>query len=172
MARRSLFMEKTGTDMGNIQRELEKLFCFTLEKPDITEADIDAICVTQISNKIFDMIDSVAGKRQERALALYYDLLALKEPSMRILFMMSKQFRTLLEVKSLQRRNLGKQEIAGKIGMHPYPTGKYMEQARQFKSRELRAILEESADIEERVKTGRLTDILAVELFIVKYSQT
>ena len=26
------------------------------------------------------------------------------------------------------------------------------------------------AHIEERVKTGRLTDILAVELFIVKYS--
>ena len=30
--------------------------------------------------------------------------------------------------------------------------------------------MEDSAGIEERVKTGRLTDILAVELFIVKYS--
>ena len=28
----------------------------------------------------------------------------------------------------------------------------------------------ESADLEERVKTGRLTDTLAVELFLVKYS--
>ena len=35
---------------------------------------------------------------------------------------------------------------------------------------ELRAVLEESAELEERVKTGRLTDTLAVELFLVKYS--
>ena len=36
--------------------------------------------------------------------------------------------------------------------------------------KELREILEESVEIEERVKTGRLGDVLGVELFIVKYS--
>ena len=45
-----------------------------------------------------------------------------------------------------------------------------MEQTRYFKMEELRAVLNESAELEERVKTGRLTDTLAVELFLVKYS--
>ena len=45
-----------------------------------------------------------------------------------------------------------------------------MSQCRNFKSSELRAIMEESAEIEELVKTGRLGDVMGVEVFIVKYS--
>ena len=37
------FLQKTGSDMENIDRELEKLFCYTLKKDAITEADIDAV---------------------------------------------------------------------------------------------------------------------------------
>ena len=45
-----------------------------------------------------------------------------------------------------------------------------MDQAKYFKASELRMVMEYSADIEQRVKTGLLTDNLAVELFIIKYS--
>ena len=67
-------------------------------------------------------------------------------------------------------KKYGRKEIAAKAGLHPFAAGKYMEQTRYFKMEELRAVLEESAELEERVKTGRLTDTLAVELFLVKYS--
>ena len=36
--------------------------------------------MTQITNHIFDMVNAVADKNQRKALDLYYDLLALKEP--------------------------------------------------------------------------------------------
>ena len=163
-------LNKVGTDMGNIQKELEKLFCYTLEKDSILPADVDAVCVTQISNHIFDMVNAVADKRQERALELYYELVALKEPPMRILYLMTRQYRILHQVKDLLKKGYGRKEIASKAGLHPFAAGKYMDQAKHFRSSELRAIMEDSADIEERVKTGRLTDVLAVELFIVKYS--
>lgn len=164
------FLSKVGTDMGNIQKELEKLFCYTLEKDRIDSADVDAVCVTQMSSHIFDMINAVADKKQEKALDLYYELLALKEPPMRILYLMARQFRILLQVKELQKKGFDRKEIASKAGLHPFVAGKYMDQAVRFKSRELRAVMEESADIEERVKTGRLEDILGVEVFIVKHS--
>ena len=35
-----LFLSKTGTDMGNIDRELEKLICYTLDKVVITAEDV------------------------------------------------------------------------------------------------------------------------------------
>lgn len=163
-------LNKVGTDMGNIQKELEKLFCYTLDKDSILPEDVDAVCVTQISNHIFDMVNAVADKRQERALELYYELVALKEPPMRILYLMTRQYRILHQVKDLLKKGYGRKEIASKAGLHPFAAGKYMDQAKHFRSSELRAIMEDSADIEERVKTGRLTDVLAVELFIVKYS--
>ena len=164
------FLNKVGTDMGNISKELEKLICYTLDQEHITREDIDAVCVTQITNHIFDMVSAVAEKKQKKALDLYYELLALKEPPMRILYLLIRQYRILYQVKSLSKKGYAKKEIASKAGLHPFAAGKYMEQARRFHSREIREILEDGADIEQRVKTGLLTDILAVELFLVKYS--
>ncbi len=164
------FLTKVGTDMENIQKELEKLFCYTLEKEEITMEDVDAICVTQITNHIFDMVNAVAERKQRRALNYYNDLLALKEPPMRILFLLSRQFKQLLEVKLMDKQGYGRQEIAQKVGIAPFVVGKYQAQAKAFSEKTLREILEDSVETEESVKTGRLSDVLAVELFIIKYS--
>lgn len=157
---------KVGNDMENLQKELEKLYCYTLERNVITIEDVDAVCIGQITNQIFDMVNAVAEKKQKKALDYYYDLLALKEPPMRILFLMSRQFKILLEVKDLEQRGFGKKDIASKAGVPPFTVGKYQTQARAFSMKELRGILEESAQTEEAVKTGRLGDMMAVELFI------
>lgn len=164
-------LAKVGTDMENIQKELEKLFCYTMDKDSITIEDVEAICTTQITNQIFDMVNAVADKQQKKALQYYYDLLALKEPPMRILFLLARQFKQLLEVKDMEQKGYGRKEIAEKVGLNPFVVGKYQTQAKAFQAKELRSIIEDSVDTEECVKTGRLTDILAVELFIVKYSK-
>lgn len=164
------FLTKVGTDMENIQKELEKLFCYTMEQDVISVADVEAICTTQITNQIFDMVNAVADKQQRKALDYYYDLIALKEPPMRILFLLARQFKLLLEVKEMDKRGMARKEIAEKAGLNPFVVGKYQTQAKAFSSKELRAIIEDSVDTEECVKTGRLTDALGVELFIMKYS--
>ena len=163
-------ISKTGTDMENLDRELEKLFCYAIDRSEITPADIDAVCTTQITNKIFDMIEAVAAKQQKKALDYYYDLLALKEPPMRILYLLSRQFKLLYEVKDLLGRGFDKAQIAKTAGLHPFVAGKYISQCRIFAVHELKRIMEDAADTEELVKTGRLNDVMSVELFIVKYS--
>lgn len=165
------FLAKVGTDMENIQKELEKLFCYTLDKDSITTDDVEAICTTQITNQIFDMVNAVADKKQRKALEHYYDLLALKEPAMRILFLLTRQFKLLLEVKTMDKHGYGRKEIAEKTGINPFVVGKYQTQAKAFSSKELRRIMEDSVDTEEAIKTGRLNDTLGVELFIMKYSK-
>lgn len=164
------FLNKVGTDMENITKELEKLFCYCLDREVVTRKDVDAVCVTQITNHIFDMVNAVAAKDQRKALDLYYDLLALKESPMRILALMSKEYRDLFHVKELSRQGYGRKDIASKAGLHPFVAGKYMDLAKKFQPGELRKVMEESADLEQRVKTGFMSDSLAVELFIVKQS--
>lgn len=164
------FLNKVGTDMENITQELEKLFCYTIGRDRITRDDIDQICVTQITNHIFEMVNAVAGKDQKRALDLYYELLALKEPPMRILFLMTREYRLLFHVKGLMTNGYGKKEIASKAGIHPFAAGRYMDAAKRYELGELRTVMEEGAQLEQNVKTGLMTDTLAVELFIVKNS--
>ena len=161
---------KTGTDMENLEKEMEKLFSYTLGQTEITVQDVDEICTTQVTNKIFDMVEAVAAKQQKQALDYYYDLLALKVPPMRILYLLARQFKLLMEVKDLSGRGYDKPQIAKTAGLHPFVAGKYIKQCRSFSKEELRSIMEEAANTEEMVKTGRLNDRMSVELFIVKYS--
>ncbi|MDD3796486.1 MAG: DNA polymerase III subunit delta, partial [Lachnospiraceae bacterium] len=79
-----LFLDRAGDDMENINRELEKLTCYVLEKKEIAAEDVEAVCTVRTENKIFDMINAIAEKNQRKALDLYYDLLALKEAPLRI----------------------------------------------------------------------------------------
>ena len=163
-------LSTTGTDMENLEKELEKLFCYCMGKEEIEISDIEAICTTQITNKIFDMVEAVAMKNQKKALDYYYDLLALKEPPMRILFLMTREYRLLFHVKGLMANGYGKKEIASKAGIHPFAAGRYMDAAKRYELGELRTVMEEGAQLEQNVKTGLMTDTLAVELFIVKNS--
>lgn len=164
------FLSKVGNDMENIQRELEKLFCYTLDSTSVTTKEIDEICTSQISNHIFDMVDAVAGKQQRKALDYYNDLLALKEPPMRILFLLTRQFRILFQIKSMEKEGIPPKEMAAKAGIMPFLVGKYRAQAKPFSTRELQEILEAGAQAEEDVKTGKIGDSLSVEMFLIRYS--
>lgn len=164
-------LSKVGTDMQNLEKEMEKIFSYTMGESEITAEAIDEICTTQVTNKIFDMVESVATKQQKKALDYYYDLLALKESPMRILYLLTRQFKLLLEVKALLAKGYDKSTIAKEAGLHPFVAGKYMKQCRSFSEKTLRDIMEYSAQTEEMVKTGRLNDRMSVELFIVKYSK-
>lgn len=165
-----LFLSKTGSDMENIDKELEKLICYTLDKTEITAADVEAICTGQTENKIFEMIDAISAKNQKRALDLYYDLLALKEAPMRILFLIARQFQNLLLIKSMSAKGYPAVSIAKTAGMPSFAVQKNLRQAGAFKINQLKEAIEDCGQAEEDVKTGRMADQLAVELLIVKYS--
>ena len=166
-----LFLEKTGTDMENISKEFEKLSCYTMDKDAIMPEDVEAICTERIQNRIFDMIEAIATKRQKQALDLYYDLLALKEPPMRILFLIARQFNLLMQTLLLLQKRCDNRVIGEKLGINPFIAKKYMAQASKFQLPFLRQALEECVQTEEDVKTGKMTDMIAVELLIIRYSK-
>lgn len=166
----NLLLEKTGTDMENIRKETEKLFCYCLDKEIISGQDIEEICTKQIGNHIFDMVSAIAEGKQEKALNLYYELLAQKEPPMRILFLIARQFNLLYQVKELRGKGYQNKVIGEKVGLPGFIAGKYCTQASRFKAEELRDALEACVEAEEAIKTGRMNDNMSVEILIIKYS--
>ncbi|WP_434311234.1 DNA polymerase III subunit delta [Hominifimenecus sp. rT4P-3] len=166
-----LFLTKTGDDMENIHRELEKLIGYIGEREVVEAGDVEAITTTQLSNRIFDMIHAIAAGERRKALALYGDLLALKEPPMRILFLIARQFHGLLQVKELREQGVGKDEIASKCRLQPFLVGRYMSQASRFTKEQLEDYVRLAVETEDAVKKGNLKDNLAVELLLVQFSE-
>ena len=162
-----LFLSKTGTDMENIQTELEKLISYCLGKGVVTSEDVETICTTRLQDRIFDMTEAVARKQTSAALSLYYDLLALKVSPLQILSMLARQYNLMLQAKELKKRGLPDREIASKIGVPPFVVSKYLSQASKYKSSELRNALERCAQADQDVKTGLMNDKMSVELIIL-----
>lgn len=165
-----LFLSRTGNDMENIYQEYQKLSAYTAGRDVITGEDIEAVCSVQVTGKIFEMIHAISERRQKQALEYYYDLLTLKEPPMRILFLMAREFNLLLQVKQLAAEGKASADIAKRTKLQSFLVGKYMSQAKQFSTEQLQTALTECVETEEAVKTGRMDDRLGVELLIIKYS--
>jgi DNA polymerase-3 subunit delta len=162
------FLGMTGDDMENIRMELEKLISYTGDRDVVTDADVRAISTEHVTSKIFEMIAAIANRQTRKAMELYEDLLTLKEPPMRILFLISRQFNQILQVKELQAKGMDRNTIASKLKLQPFVVGRILPQARQFTREQLLSYVELCVDAEEAVKTGRLQDRLAVELLITK----
>lgn len=167
----NILLDRTGTDMENIYREVEKLICYKFYDEGITAEDVEELCTVRIQNKVFDMVEAVADKKQKQALDLYYDLLALKEAPMKILALISRQFNLLLQIREMKMKGYDEATIAQKTGLNPYfLKKKYLPQSARFKVEQLREALKACVEADEAVKTGAMSDTLSVELIIVGLS--
>ncbi len=167
-----LFLSRTGSDMTTIHRELEKLISYVQGRTVVTARDIETIGSAQTVNRIFEMVRAVTERNSDRALDLYQDLLSLREPPMRILFLLARQFHQILLVKEYRAYGVSRAEAAQKLGIPEFAVRNLEPLARSYSTEELIHIEEDFVESEEAVKTGRLKDSLSVELLIVRYSRT
>ena len=166
----SQFLNMTHESMDNMSRELEKLITYVGDRNQITIYDVNAICIAKVETKIFDMLNAISAKDMVKTMDLYQDMLSAKEPPMRILTMIVRQFRQMKVVKELSGFGNNASTIAGKVGMPDFAVRRTMQLAGNFSDKEITNLLNDAADFEEQFKTGRLDEKLAVELIIMKYA--
>lgn len=163
----AFMIDRVGTDMSNISTELEKLICYCLDREEITENDIDAVCANWLTNRIFAMTDAIVEKNQKKAINLYYDLLALKEPPAKILALIMRQFNLMLQVKEMSTNHRDNGSIASAIKLAPFLVGKYVNWSKGYSFDELKKALELCASNDEAVKTGKIDYVISVEMVII-----
>ncbi|MBR3397657.1 MAG: DNA polymerase III subunit delta [Lachnospiraceae bacterium] len=166
------FLSTAGNDLSYINNEVDKLVSYTEGREEITAEDIQAVCSPVIENKIFELVSATAEGDRKKALEKYDDLLVLKEPPMRILYLIAKQFDRLMNIRELQEKGLGQAAIADQLKIKPYAVKMSMPAVRRYSLAELREAVEEMVRYETDVKTGMLDERLSVELIILKYSGT
>ena len=161
---------RTGANMDLIKMELDKLESYCANSMVVTIDDVCEIVTVQTETNIFSMIEAIANHSQDKALDLYYELLANKEPPMRILYLIVRQFNGILQVKELNGQHMSSKDIASAMKIAPFIVGKYLTQSKNFTLKQIKEALSYFADIEENVKRGTLNDRMGVELAIIKYS--
>ena len=164
------FINRVGTDMSNMVHEMEKLTSYCLDRDEVTEKDIDAVCANWLTSRIFEMTDAIVMKNQAKAMNIYYELLALKTAPEQILALIMRQFNQLLQAKEMAEVGMNRGDVASKLGTPPFVADKLLGWARSYTTKDLKDSLEFCLASDEAVKSGRLDRIISVEMIIVKSS--
>jgi DNA polymerase-3 subunit delta len=155
-----------GTDLRLLDQEIDKLYLYAGERQ-ITTQDVRALVSRARQESIFDLVDCVGRRETDRALVLLHRMLDAGEAPLYLLAMLARQIRILIQVKDLQGRGLGKNEIAGELRLHPYVVEKGMAQAWNFSLSQLEAAHHNLVETDWAIKTGGLEDLVALDLLVV-----
>ena len=154
--------------MYQLSNELEKLISYVGEKKQIDIAEVEAVCTTTLSSRIFLMMDYIVSGKQAKALDLYRELLLTKEPPGKILSLLTKHISALTSIKEMTREN--DMDIAKKLSVPSFTVKKYRAQASVFKKNELLACLTACVNTDFDIKTGKIQAQTAIEMLIISLS--
>lgn len=156
-----------GNDLRLLDQEIEKLVTYARERP-IEKEDVDLL-VSQVQvATIFSLVDALGHRDSQKATLYLHGLMDAGQPLLYIFFMITRQFRLLLEAKELQIEGLGRQAIQTRLGLHPFVAQKLAEQAGNFSRSRLEAIHHRLLEVDIAIKTGQMEPQLALDLLAIE----
>ncbi|CAH1221006.1 putative protein YqeN [Paenibacillus plantiphilus] len=162
-----LLLARTGTNMQQLAHEVDKLCLHAGEGGSIGAADVAMLIASTVEEDVFALIDAMASLQVDKALKLYGELLLRREEPIKIAALIARQFRIMLQVKELEGQRYSPQQMAGHIGLHPYAVKLAAEKAKKFSATALGNHLNRLADLDYKMKTGKVDKTLGLELFLL-----
>lgn len=163
-----LLITLVGTNMFMITSEVDKLSLYAGEEKHIDVTIVEKLVSRSLEQNIFTLIEKVVQRKLDEALRIYYDLLKQNEEPIKILALLSGQFRLIYQVKELSRRGYGQQQIAVYLKTHPFRVKLAAGQAGKFTDEELTNLMTLLADADYQMKTGGMNKSLLIEMLLFK----
>jgi len=156
-----------GNDLRLLDMELEKLITYVGTGRPINDRDVRLLVAAVQAANIFHLVDALGHRDSQRALAILRELLDAGHPPAYLMYMITRQFRILLQVRELLDRHLGPRQIQAELGLHPYVAEKALRQARNFTPAQIERMYDRLVEADEAIKTGRADPGVALELLVV-----
>ncbi len=163
-----LLADFVGTEVGTVDRSLEKLALHAGEGQPIGIEDVEATIAPTRVHSIFELTDAIGARDLGRASVLLRNALSGGESGLPVLGMIARQFRQLLQVKSLLDQRLPPREIAGRLGIRPFLIDSLVAQARRYEERELYRALDAALRADIRLKSSGLDAGVALDRLLVE----
>lgn len=163
----NLLIDRVGNNPQKLENEINKIKLYKNDKT-ITKEDILNLTNKEIDTDIFKLIDNIVKKNKDDALEIYNEMLKVNEEPLKIVILLASQFRLMYQSKELAKKGYSEKDIANTLKVHPYRVKLALQNGRNYKSDLLLKYLDNLANIDIGIKTGKENKDLALELFILK----
>ncbi len=162
-------VETCGTGMQNLINEIRKLIEYAGENGTIKKEDIDKLSIKELEAKIFDLTDNLGKKDTKKAIGILKELIYNKEPVQKILITLYNHFKKLYMCKLAEEYNQSLTEVLNLKPTQMFLISKYRNQANYFKKQELKMILNELIELDNKTKIGLLDINIGLEAILCTY---
>ncbi|MCI2953988.1 DNA polymerase III subunit delta [Staphylococcus caprae] len=163
----NLFIELTGINFNIVSQELEKLMLFLGDRPTINKDDVNQIINRSLEQNVFLLTEFIQKGRKNKAVQLVNDLITMKEEPIKLLALITSNYRLYYQCKILGQKGYSGQQIAKTVNAHPYRVKLALNQVRNYQLNDLLNIIDSCAETDYKLKSSYMDKQLILELFIL-----
>ncbi len=159
-----------GNDTQAAAHEIEKLLLYVGFSRPVDDADVNELVSGVTSVSVFDMVDSLVVGNSKIALSKLHQLEETEEIP-QLFAMIIRQFRLLVQTRSILDRRGNSQTVQKELGQIPFVADKLCRQASAFTSEKLKTIYGQLLEFDYQFKTSGNDPAAALDLFILDVAQ-
>ena len=165
-------VDLVGANLWALSSEVEKLGRYASGRA-VTVDDVRLLTPQAREESIFGVVDAVMEGRAAPALLLIRRMLAEgSETAQRIQAMIARQLRHIVRATELLEGRADQAAVGEATGVkNRYALGKLMRQARSTSRHAAEAALREVETSDHSVKTGRVNEVLALDLLVTRLAE-
>ncbi|RIN14988.1 DNA polymerase III subunit delta [Staphylococcus warneri] len=163
----NLFIELTGVNFNIVSQELDKLMLFLGDRPTINKDDVHQIINRSLEQNVFILTEYIQKRQKNKAIQLVKDLINMKEEPIKLLALITSNYRLYYQCKILNQKGYSGQQIAKTVNVHPYRVKLALGQVRHYELEDLLNIINSCAETDYKLKSSYMDKHLILELFIL-----
>lgn len=160
-------MQMVGNNLTMLDNELNKMAMFVGKGKTIDEQVVDELVSQTLEQSVFVLVEHVVKKKHKQSYSLLQSMFKQNEEPIKILALITRQIRIMLQLCILEEQRLSQGEMAKRLKLHPYAVKVSMQQKSRYSIDELMSLIEQCAAIDHQMKSGKDQRLL-LELFVTE----
>jgi DNA polymerase III subunit delta len=157
-----------GNTLQELASQIEKVVTYSGGRDTVTVDDVKAIVSDTKVDTVFELADAFGEKNLNKAMRTLATILRDGAAPLMVLTMLARHFRQLWRVRELLDGKVSSGEIGKAAGINPYFVKKVVEQARNYRTAEIREIFERLFQLDMAFKTGGGKPAVLMERMIME----
>ncbi len=146
-------LEVVGENQIMIENELNKFFIYEPDHKNIGIKDLDVLITNNVQSNIFNLLDNMFSDHG-RMLKALENLFKLKEPDIKIVFMIIRELRIILRTKWFLKEKYSEEKIASTLVIPIFSVEKKVKLSKKMSFEEIFKYLKLFYEVEEKIKSG------------------
>ena len=159
-----------GNDTQAATHEIEKLLLYVDFARPVDAGDVGDLVSGVTSVSIFDMVDALVAGNSKIALSKLHQLMETEEIP-QIFAMIIRQFRLLIQTRSILDRRGNSQTVQKELGQIPFVADKLCRQASAFTMDKLKTIYAQLLEFDFNFKTSQGDPAAVLDLFVLNVTE-